>query len=103
MRVASGRLGFDSVAVRRVVHLDVDADAMVDEAVNEDDRTHDRETVASPAGTPDLAATQARTERLMDQQIGHARQSRCGSPAGQAPRLAWAPGREELRSRIVGA
>lgn len=26
---------------------------MVDEAVNEDDRPHDRETVASPAGTPD--------------------------------------------------
>jgi hypothetical protein len=52
-RVASGRLGFVSLAVRRVVRLDVDAEAMVDEAVNEDDRPHDRETVASPAGTPD--------------------------------------------------
>ena len=102
MRVASERLGFDSVAVRRVVRLDVDAEAMVDEA-NEDDRTPDRETVASPAGTPELAATQARTAQLVEQQLARARQSRCGSPAGQAPRLAWAPGREELRSRIVGA
>jgi hypothetical protein len=57
------------MAVRRVVRLDVDAEAMVDEA-NEDDRTPDRETVASPAGTPELAATQARTEQLIDQQVG---------------------------------